>query len=292
MEYKTCRKRIEIISDFGFQSAIKNPCLHGRQAQSAITNYNDTATIKSAELHIGTSGWSYKHWSGLFYPKDIKPDKYLEYYITRFDCVELNSSFYNLPRETTVAGWTNRTPDTFRFCLKLSRFITHQQQLVNTEGALQKFFNVFEKMKDRLGPVLIQLPPGLKYDVPLISNFFDLLKEQFAQYRFAVEVRNKSWINESFFGLLAQHGMAFVIADSGDRYPYYEAVTSSIVYLRFHGHEQLYASDYSDSVLSHYGEKIRDWLSDGREVWVFFNNDYYGFAVKNAERLSEIINIT
>jgi uncharacterized protein YecE (DUF72 family) len=163
---------------------------------------------------------------------------------------------------------------------------------VNTEGALQKFFNVFEKMKDRLGPVLIQLPPGLKYDVPLISNFFDLLKEQFAQYRFAVEVRNKSWINESFFGLLAQHGMAFVIADSGDRYPYYEAVTSSIVYLRFHGREQLYASDYSDSVLSHYGEKIRDWLSDGREVWVFFNNDYYGFAVKNAERLSEIINIT
>src|SRR5512137_1590214 len=116
--------------------------------------------MESPLLHVGTSGWSYKHWAEVFYPKDIRSDKYLEYYITRFACVELNSSFYNLPRETTVAGWMNRTPGTFRFCPKLSRLITHQMQLVNIEEALQRFFYVFEIMKDRLGPVLVQLPPG------------------------------------------------------------------------------------------------------------------------------------
>ncbi|MCX6260225.1 MAG: DUF72 domain-containing protein [Bacteroidia bacterium] len=246
-------------------------------------------TIKSADLHIGTSGWSYKHWVEIFYPKDIKPEKYLEYYITRFDCVELNSSFYNLPRETTVTGWMNRTPDTFRFCPKLSRFITHQMQLVNIEIALHKFFDVFEGMKNRLGPVLIQLPPGLSYDKPLICNFLNLLKEHYNQYRFAVEVRNKSWTNDSFFGLLSQFGISFVIADSGNRYPYFEAVTTDFIYLRFHGREQLYASDYSENVLKSYAEKITVWLNEGKEVWVFFNNDYYGYAVNNADKLKKII---
>jgi uncharacterized protein YecE (DUF72 family) len=247
--------------------------------------------MKSAYLYIGTSGWSYKHWAEIFYPKDIKPDKYLEYYITRFDCVELNSSFYNLPRETTVMGWINRTPDTFKFCPKLSCFITHQMQLVNIEGTLKRFFYVFDPMKNRLGPVLIQLPPGLSYNKSLIVNFFDLLKEQHDQYRFAVEVRNKSWINDDFFSLLAQYEIAFVIADSGNRYPYYEVVTADFVYLRFHGREQLYASDYSETVLKLYGEKIGSWLVEDRKVWAFFNNDYYGFAVKNAERLREIIDL-
>jgi uncharacterized protein YecE (DUF72 family) len=245
--------------------------------------------MESPDLHIGTSGWSYKHWSGIFYPDNIKPDKYLEYYITKFSCVELNSSFYHLPLKTTVSGWITRTPDLFRFCPKLSRFITHQMQLVNIEEALNKFFEVFEGMKERLGPVLIQLPPGLSYDKSLICNFFNLIKEYYGQYWFAVEVRNKSWINDSFFDLLLGYGIAFVIADSGNRYPYYEAVTADIVYVRFHGREQLYASDYAETVLKQYGEKIRNWLVDGKEVWVFFNNDYYGFAVKNAVKLREII---
>lgn len=245
--------------------------------------------MKSQYLHIGTSGWSYKHWAEIFYPKDIKPDKYLEYYITRFDCVELNSSFYNLPRETTVTGWVNRTPDTFKFCPKLSRLITHQMHLINIEGALRRFFDVFDDMKNRLGPVLIQLPPGLAYDNTLICSFFDLLKEKKDQYRFAVEVRNKTWINDIFLELLAQNRIAFVIADSGNRYSYHEAVTADIVYLRFHGREQLYASDYDDSVLNDYAGKIVNWLTEGKAVWVFFNNDYHGYAVKNASRLREII---
>jgi uncharacterized protein YecE (DUF72 family) len=244
---------------------------------------------KISGLYIGTSGWSYQHWSDIFYPKNIKPNKYLEYYITKFNCVELNSSFYHLPNKTTVAGWNNRTPDTFRFCPKISRYITHHLRLVDTKESLKKYYDVFEVMKIRLGPVLIQLPPGLPFDKSLTNNFLNLLKDQFKHYRFALEVRHKSWITDEFFDLLTQHGIAFTIADSGKRFPYYETVTADFVYLRFHGHEKLYASDYSESDLRRYANKIIDWLNENKEVWVFFNNDFNGFAVKNAQRLRQII---
>jgi uncharacterized protein YecE (DUF72 family) len=246
---------------------------------------------KSKGLHIGTSGWSYSHWSEIFYPKELKPDKYLEYYITKFTCVELNSCFYHLPLKTTVTGWMNRTPETFRFCTKLNRFITHQLKLVNSEAALENYFNIFESMKDRLGPVLIQLPPGLSFDEPLIHGFLDLLKDHYSIYRFAIEVRNKSWINDSFFDLLVQHGIAFVIADSGNRYPFNETVTADFVYLRLHGREQLYSSDYSEADLKLYADKIISWLDKDKEVWAFFNNDFHGYAIHNAIGLREMVKI-
>ncbi|MBN2274312.1 MAG: DUF72 domain-containing protein [Bacteroidales bacterium] len=238
---------------------------------------------------IGTSGWSYHHWQDIFYPKDIKPNRYLEYYITKFDCVELNSSFYHLPQKTTITGWVNRTPETFRFCPKLSRYITHQLRLVNAEEALEKFFGLFEGMESRLGPVLIQLPPGLAYDRSQTFDFLNLLKEHYRQYRFAIEIRNKTWITEDFFELISQYEIAFVIADSGIRYPYHEAVTADFVYLRFHGHEKLYASDYSDETLSEYARKIKQWVKEGKDVWAFFNNDFGGFAVKNAMKLRDML---
>jgi uncharacterized protein YecE (DUF72 family) len=244
--------------------------------------------LKLQGLYIGTSGWSYKHWSDIFYPKEIKPDKYLEYYLTKFSCVELNASFYHLPLKNTVSGWMIRTPATFRFCTKLNRFITHQMKLVNIEKSLQKYFDVFETMKDRLGPVLIQLPPGLSYDKQLIVNFFDLLKDKYNFYRFAIEVRHESWINDNFFDMLANSGIALVISDSGNRYPFCETVTTDFVYLRFHGREQLYASLYDEADLTLSAEKIINWLNEDIKVWAFFNNDYHGFAVNNALRLMEI----
>ena len=117
----------------------------------------------------------------------------------------------------------------------------------------------------------------------------NVLKEHYGEYKFAIEVRHKSWITDHFLQLLAQYGMAFVIADSGVRFPYYEAVTSDFIYLRFHGHEKLYASDYSEMELQDYAGKIISWLKEDKEVWVFFNNDYNGFAIKNAENLRKMI---
>jgi len=240
-------------------------------------------------LFVGTSGWSYDHWKGIFYPVTVKPPYYLEYYVTRFNCVELDSSFYHLPLKKTTTGWMERTPDTFMFCPKLSRYITHQKRLVDAEEPLKKYFEVFDVMKKRLGPVLIQLPPGLSFDKPLISRFLDILKEEYNDYRFAIEARHKSWITDDCFKLFNQYQIAFVIADSGKRFPYYEAVTADFVYFRFHGHEKLYASDYSEQELQQYAEKILNWLKGTKEVWAFFNNDFYGFAVKNASRLKEIL---
>lgn len=248
---------------------------------------SDKAKIKG--LFIGTSGWSYRHWSGIFYPEHIKPEGYLEYYITRFNVVELNASFYNLPKKATVKGWVERTPDAFHFCPKLSRFITHQKRLVSIEEALRKYFDVFQYMKMKLGPVLIQLPPGLSYDASLIRDFFDVLKEQHNHYRFAIEVRHKSWISDHFFQLLEQYGIAFVMAFSGNRFPYHEAVTADHVYLRFHGPEKLYASDYDESDLRQYAEKIIHWINADHEIWVFFNNDFGGFAIQNALHLSALL---
>ena len=244
---------------------------------------------KLQTLYIGTSGWSYKHWAGIFYPEHIKSDKYLEYYLTNFDCVELNSCFYHLPKKPTIKGWINRTPDFFRFCPKLSRFITHQKRLNDVEEPLKKFFVLFEEMKSRLGPILIQLPPGLHFNRSSAHDFLHILKREYNSYRFAVEVRHTSWISDDFFNLLAQHDLAFVIADSGGRFPYHEEVTTDFVYLRFHGPKKLYASDYSDHELDSFAKKIKGWLGDDKEVWAFFNNDFNGYAIKNSNRLREMI---
>lgn len=246
-------------------------------------------SIDIPHLFIGTSGWSYKHWAGTFYPENVKSAGYLEYYTTNFNCVELNSSFYHLPLKTTVAGWVRRTSEPFMFCPKISRYVTHLKRLVNVEESLNLYFDVFEGMKARLGPVLIQLPPGLSFDKQLINNFLDLLTGKYGDYRFAIEARHKSWFTDDCFKLLEPYNTALVIADSGRRYPYYEVATADSVYFRFHGHEQLYASDYSEQELQYYAGKMIGWLKENKEVWAFFNNDFQGFAPKNAKRLKEII---
>ncbi len=242
-----------------------------------------------SRLHIGTSGWSYKHWSGIFYPEGIKSAKFLEYYITQFECVELNASFYYPPGISTVDGWMKRTPDNFIFCPKMSRFVTHLRRLETAESSVINFFEVFRAMKNRMGPVLIQLPPGLKYDAALLNEFLWILKEKYGEYRFAIEIRNWTWICDEFFSRLEDCGIAFVIADSGKRFPYYEAITSDFVYIRFHGPNKLYASNYGDWELKEYAFKIINWLKRGMDVWAFFNNDFEGYAVKNAMKLRVIL---
>lgn len=245
---------------------------------------------KIKKVYIGTSGWSYTHWVGLFYPDHLKPVEFLSYYLHRFSCVELNSSFYHLPRKTTIEGWVSRTPDSFRFCPKLSRYITHRKRLIEVEGPMQKFFDLFGAMKSRLGPVLIQLPPGMEFNRSLMEDFLHILRNKYHAFRFAIEIRHRSWIDDVFFDLLAQADVAFVIADSGTRYPYHEQVTTDFIYLRLHGPEELYASNYSETQLFDQAGKIRDWLDRGKAVWVFFNNDFHAYAIRNAENLRNILN--
>lgn len=239
--------------------------------------------------HIGTSGWSYKHWETIFYPARLRPEKFLEFYSTHFDTVEINTSFYNLPRENTIKGWVGRVPGNFRFCPKLSRYITHQLKLLNAGDALQKFFGLFEPMFPIMGPVLIQLPPQLSYDYERCISFFTLLKKDYGHIRFAIEVRHPSWINASFFSMLEAFNIAFTIADSGRRFPYHERVTADFLYIRFHGSGQLYSSDYNDEQMLQYAKKIVRWGKECSDVWIYFNNDVNGYAINNARALSAMI---
>ena len=153
-------------------------------------------------LHIGTSGWSYKHWSGLFYPESVKPAKYLEYYVTEFDCVELNASFYRNPSIKTVEGWVRRTPASFRFCVKMNQFITHRKKLVDAAEPLGRFMTVFNLLRDRIGPFLVQLPPSLRFDSSVAEAFLQLLASHRNIGEFALEVRHDSWFMPESISLL------------------------------------------------------------------------------------------
>lgn len=240
-------------------------------------------------IWIGTSGWSYKHWIGRFYPAHLKPSDFLAYYVQHFDCTELNASFYRLPKAAMVEGWRIRTPFHFRLCPKLSRLITHQKKLVEVEDSLARFFEVFAILKEKLGPILIQLPPSMQFDASRVQPFFQLLKERYGTYSFALEARHDSWFNADALHLLREYCIALVIAHSGGRFPYRETVTSHLVYLRFHGPGRLYASDYPDEMLDTYAQKMVNWTQQGLTVWAFFNNDVEGYAVKNAKTLQSFV---
>ncbi len=239
--------------------------------------------------HIGTSGWSYRHWVGPFYPPKTPAAKFLEHYTRHFDCVELNASFYRLPRPATVAGWLERTPPDFRFCVKLSRLITHLRRLEVVEEPLGLFFERFAALRPRMGPVLIQLPPSLTYDRQLLERFLMALKPYSAHHRFALEARHESWTQPEALDHLGSGGLAWVIAHSGGRFPYKETATADFVYLRFHGPEKLYGSGYPDEQLREYAPKIAAWLTSGTPVWAFFNNDIGGHAVRDAQRLKNFV---
>jgi uncharacterized protein YecE (DUF72 family) len=240
-------------------------------------------------LHIGTSGWSYKHWAGLFYPEMVKPAKYLEYYVTEFDCVELNASFYRTPSIKTVEGWARRTPTSFQFCVKMNRFITHRKKLVNAAEPLECFLAVFDPLRDRLGPFLVQLPPNLRFDMSIAESFLQMLASYRDTGEFALEARHDSWFTPESLSLLRHYGIASVIADSGGRFTEAGALTSPTVYLRFHGPGGLYSSRYSNEELTDYARKITGWLSEGGEIWAFFNNDIDGHAIHNARELHALV---
>ncbi|MFO8034730.1 MAG: DUF72 domain-containing protein [Candidatus Bipolaricaulota bacterium] len=241
------------------------------------------------KLHVGTSGWSYKHWVGRFYPRGTKQRDFLEYYAQHFDCVELNATFYRLPAEKMVAGWAERTPNGFAFCPKLSRLITHQKRLAGAGDLLQRFLDRLSPLEGKLGPILIQLPPSLAFEQGPVEEFGQLMGEIAPEWQFALEARHASWTEEQALDTLAAQGIAWVIADSGNRFPYHEAVTANFVYLRFHGPEELYASVYADEQLSVYADKAAQWLGQGYDVWAMFNNDTEAYAVHNARRLRELV---
>ncbi len=232
------------------------------------------------EIRIGTSGWNYWHWTGLFYPQDLPRSQWLAYYQSKFDTLELNASFYRLPLPATFARWRQTSPKGFLWAVKAHRQITHYSRLKEREP-LQKFLAAAEGLRKQLGVNLFQLPPSLKFDARVVRCFLGWLPEG---KRYAIEPRHASWFEPKALDLLEQHNVALCIADSGGRFPSGEHLTAEFAYLRFHGAEQLYASRYTTVQMRAWAEKLLEWK---RPAFVYFNNDYHAYAVENAFELKQ-----
>lgn len=234
------------------------------------------------DIKIGTSGWTYPHWKGLFYPEKHPKSRWLEYYAGHFDTVELNATFYRLPKIETFEKWRQRTPASFLWSLKASRYLTHVRRLRDPEDPLTRFYDTAVGLGAKLGPILFQLPPGLSFETDLLQTFLDHLD---TSRRHVIEVRHSSWINDRFFSRLENHNIAFCISDTAGRYPYSETLTADFVYVRLHGSKTLYKSLYTEEELAHWAEKITGWK---RDTFVYFDNDFECHAISNAARLKEM----
>ncbi|HIE53432.1 MAG TPA: DUF72 domain-containing protein [Armatimonadetes bacterium] len=235
------------------------------------------------EVRIGTSGWSYKDWRGRFYPADLPSAKWLEHYAQHFDTVEVNSTFYHLPREATVANWRRRTPEGFLFAVKASRFITHKQRLQEPATSLERFLDRMRHFGEKCGPLLFQLPPNFPADGERLASFLAAWE---AGWLITFEFRHPSWFCEEVYDLLRAHNAALCIADTPS-YPQAFVRTANFVYLRLHGAEKLYVSRYTEAQLEEWAGRIRGWLAEGADVYVYFDNDYQAHAVVNAQELRE-----
>lgn len=242
----------------------------------------------AGKIHVGTSGWSYKHWKGVFYPHKLASAKWLPYYADSFSTTEINASFYRLPSEETVLKWKNQVPDNFLFCPKMSRYLTHMKKLREPEEPLERFFSVYHHLEKKIGPVLLQLPPFLKFNYHVAEHLYQLLKKQYRQYQFVMEVRHDTWMREESLTLMTKYDVGLVISQSAEFFPYSEMITAKNIYVRFHGPKELYASSYSDKALKSFADKFQRWMKEGHQIWVYFNNDIHAHAARDAQRLMQL----
>jgi uncharacterized protein YecE (DUF72 family) len=252
-------------------------------------------------VRIGISGWTYRPWRGVFYPPGLPHRRELEYAAERMNSVEINGSFYSLQRPSSYRRWREAVPADFIFAVKGGRFITHMKKLVDVETPLANFFaSGVLALGSRLGPVLWQLPPTLNFVPDRLAAFLDQLPRTLGDaaelalhhdqrlsgvrvltttdqprhsIRYALEVRHDSFRDPACLDLLRQRQVALVVADSPGKWPYLEEDTADFVYVRLHGHDELYTSGYDDEALDAWAGKIRDWHGRGRDVYVYCDND-------------------
>ncbi len=282
-------------------------------------------------IYIGISGWRYAPWRGVFYPEGLTQNRELEFASRALPTIEINGSFYALQKPQSYASWYEATPSGFVFSVKGNRYITHIQRLRDIDKPLANLFasGVFN-LREKLGPFLWQFPPSFRYDPEQVEHFFSLLPhdteealklarqceprmegrsmleiDKKRKLRHAMEIRNKSFIDESFVALLRKYKVALVVADTAGKWPYQEDVTSDFMYLRLHGDKELYASGYTNDALDRWAERIRAWstgsepkdaqrISDkspskrtSRDIYCYFDNDVKVRAPFDARQLIE-----
>jgi uncharacterized protein YecE (DUF72 family) len=234
------------------------------------------------KVRIGTSGYQYKHWKGLFYPTDLPQKQWFTHYATQFDTVEINNTFYGLPAPKTFDAWRKQAPPGFLYVIKFSRYGSHLKRLKDPHATLRVFLERAERLRHLLGPILVQLPPNWRVDVPRLADFLEAAP---LSLRWAVEFRDPSWLCEEIFTLLESHNSALCIHDMIKDHP--RRITADWTYLRFHGRN--YSGCYTPEQLQAEAKWIERQVAGAKDVYAYFNNDLHGHAVTNAADLRRYV---
>jgi uncharacterized protein YecE (DUF72 family) len=239
-----------------------------------------------ARAYIGTSGWVYAGWREHLYA-DTPVKNWLRVASTTFDALEINGSFYTQIKPETYQRWYDETPDDFRFALKGHRFVTHFKRLKGCDESIVRLRDQVHPLREKLAAVVWQLPAHFEVNVPRLEEFCASL-QAWPGVGHALELRHASWFTDEVAAILRAHEVAVCMGDAPD-FPMWRQVTSHMVYARLHGHTRKYASSYSEASLRAWADATKQWLAEGRDVHVYFDNDAEGHAVRNAMRLAELV---
>jgi uncharacterized protein YecE (DUF72 family) len=244
----------------------------------------------AGRLFLGTSGYVYPHWRRVFYPPEVPAREWLPFYARHFATVELNNPFYRLPRKTAFRAWRAAVPEGFMFAVKASRYLTHLKRLRSPRAPLDRLLRRVRPLGPALGPLLFQLPTQFHADPHRLATFLRALARQphLPGLRAALEVRHPSWLVPETFDLLRKAGVALCIHDAR-RHPVTGPVTADFVYVRRHGPRLGYHGAYSDTALRSDARRVRVWLREGLDVYVYFNNDGGGAAIRDAQRFGDLL---
>lgn len=235
--------------------------------------------------YIGTSGWHYDDWRRRFYPEKLPKAQWLGFYARHFPTVELNNTFYRLPSEEAFQRWYDSSPSGFTFAVKVSRFITHIKRLKDSEEAVTNFMSRASLLKDKLGPLLYQLPPGLHRDDERLDSFLSSLP---GGLKHVIEFRHESWLDDEVYDILRKYRVGLCVFDM-PRLTSPLLATADFAYIRFHGSDSLYSSCYSDEEMADWAGRIAALAENLEAVYIYFNNDVEGFALKNAVTIRDYL---
>jgi len=238
---------------------------------------------RNAAIRIGCSGWQYRHWRGDFYPATLPTSRWLEYYASYFDTVEINNSFYRLPEAQTFAAWSTRVPSHFTYAVKASRYLTHMKKLKDAEPAVELFFSRADHLRKHLGPVLYQLPPRWARNLERLEAFLRILPTDRLH---AIEFRDPSWYDDTTFALLDKYHVALCLHDMAGSASG-RLTVGPFAYVRFHG-PQRYSGGYTKTVLASWADWCVDCREKGRSIYAYFNNDVGGHAPRDAVTLRDL----
>jgi uncharacterized protein YecE (DUF72 family) len=237
----------------------------------------------TGRVRVGCSGWVYRDWRGVVYPAALPQREWFAHYATNFDTVELNNTFYRLPPVETAEQWGRQAPPGFEYALKLGQFGSHRMKLRDAASWLPNHVDRARRLGPAMGPTLVQLPPRWRRNAERLDEFLAAAPRDL---RWAVEVREPSWLHEEVYDVLRRHGAALCIHDLLPDHPWLR--TTDWTYVRFHGpraREQKYVGRYGGRRLWRVADRLRGWLADGVDVYAYFNNDYHGHAVTDAQWL-------